>query len=58
MAHVATWKKDLVKELVDDRRRGSQNLHAVFLQVSSQIQWSLSAKLCDHTKRFLFIVNT
>ena len=42
---------------VDHRRRGSKDLHPVFLQIRSQIQRSLSAELRDHSDRFFLRVN-
>ena len=43
---------------IDDRRRSSKDLHAVFLKLRSKVQRSLSAELCDNSCRLFFLVDT
>ena len=43
---------------INNRGGCSQNTDTVFLQISSQIQRCLTAKLSNYTQRFLFVVDT
>ena len=42
---------------IDDRRRCSENLYSVSLQICREIQRRLPAELCDHAKRLFFFIN-
>ena len=42
---------------INDCRCCTKNLYAVFLKLCCQIQWCLTAKLCNHAQWFFFLIN-